>query len=87
MTGQGAETLLQAEWWPPKDMTPPIPNCGLFGEKVFANVVKDLDTRSPWVNQWVLNLPARVLIRERKGEGHLKMVTEIGAMLAQADER
>ena len=52
----------------------------------FASVVKDLDTRSPWVNQWFLKLLASVLIRKRKGD-HVKMVTETGAMLAQADAR
>ena len=63
----------------------PIPfQTELFGGKVFANVVKDLDTRSPWVSQWVLNLLSSVLIRERKGEGHVKMLTEIGVILARS---
>lgn len=71
---------------PQKTRPHPIPNRELFGEKVFASVVKDLDTRSPWVNQWFLKLLASVLIRKRKGD-HVKMVTETGAMLAQADAR
>ena len=42
-------------------------NVTLFGERIFASLIKDLKMRSPWIILWILNPMTSILIQERWG--------------------
>ena len=47
------------EWYPPKGPSEPV-NVTLFGERVFADLIKDLKMGSCWV-EWAPNPMTNVL--------------------------